>query len=356
MSTRTDQSSAPTDPPPAETLLRLVMGGMLAQSIAVAATLGIADLLEQGPRTCAVLAEDTGTDAPSLYRLLRALAGLGVLAEDGEGRFALTSLGGPLRSAAPDSVRAMLTLVGLPYHREAWSNLLYSVQTGQPALDHCFGMGAFAYFEANPEVGANFNAAMTDLSRVAERAVAEAYDFAALTPRTPGAAPLVVDVGGGHGGLLAGILKAHSSVRGILFDQPHVVDGAPALLAAAGVADRCRIESGSFFEGVPAGGDAYVLKNIVHDWDDERAAAILRHCRQAIGPAGKLLVVELVVPPPNTAGFAHWADLEMLVMTPGGRERTEPEYAALLAAAGFRLTRTIPTESPFGIVEGVPVA
>ncbi len=194
---------------------------------------------------------------------------------------------------------------------------------------------------------------MTDLSRAAERAVSEAYDFGALAAREPGAAPLVVDVGGGHGALLAGILKAHPGLRGIVYDQPHVVEGARATLEAAGVADRCAVEGGDFFEGVPPGGDAYLLKNIIHDWDDARATTILRHCRRAIGPDGKLLLVELLVPPRNTPGFAHWADLEMLVMTPGGRERTEAEYAALYAAAGFRLTRTIPTESPFAIFEGV---
>ena len=216
-------------------------------------------------------------------------------------------------------------------------------------------MGAFAYFEANPEAGASFNAAMTDLSRVAERSVAEAYDFAALTPRTAGAAPVVVDVGGGHGALLAGILKAHPTVRGILFDQPHVVEGAPALLAAAGVADRCRIESGSFFDGVPAGGDAYVMKNIVHDWDDERAAAILRHCRAGDRPGGQAASCRATgaapeharIRPlgrPGNAGHDAWR-----ARADGARVRGAARRGGLPAR-----TRTIPTQSPFGIVEGVP--
>ena len=174
-----------------------------------------------------------------------------------------------------------------------------------------------------------------------------------MAAREPGAAPLVVDVGGGRGALLAGILKAHPGVRGIVFDQPHVVAGARETLAAAGVADRCAVEGGDFFQTVPAG-DAYILKNVIHDWDDARATTILRHCRGAIGPNGKLLLVELLLPPRNTPSFAHWADLEMLVMTEGGRERTETEYAALYTAAGFRLSRVVPTESAFAIVEGVP--
>jgi SAM-dependent methyltransferase len=353
MSTQPEGSS-PSAPPPSEVLVRMSMGTHVSQALAVAARLRIGDLLQGEPRTADELAVATNTHAPSLRRLLRALTSVGVLAEDAAGRFALTPLGAPLRSDAPDSVRAWVELVGRPYHRHTWTELIYSVQTGQPALDHVLGMGAFEYFQAHPEVGEQFNNAMTDISRLAEPGVVRGYPFAALTAGESGAAPLIVDVGGGHGALLAGILRAYPGLRGMLFDQPPVVAGAGQVLAAAGVADRCTVVGGDFFEGVPAGGDAYLMKNIIHDWDDARATTILQHCRRAISPGGKLLLVELLLPPPNTESFAPWADLEMLVMTPGGRERTESEYAALFTAAGFRLSRVVPTESPFSVIEGVP--
>ena len=330
---------------PAAALSRLLQGYRVTQAIHVAATLGIADLLADGPRTAAELAADTGTHAPTLARLLRALASVGVLAEGGDGRFATTPVGDCLRSGAPGSLGDFAAFVGRPYHWEAWSALVQSVRTGENAFRLVHGRDVWSYRMEHPEEGALFDRVMATLTASATEAVLDAYEF--------GRFGRLVDVGGGTGTLLAAVLAAHPALEGVLFDQPHVVARAPAVLAQAGVADRCRIESGSFFDGVPAGADAYVLRSIVHDWGDAEAVAILRACRAAMADGGVVLVIERELGGPNENPDAKLSDLNMLV-GPGGRERSRDEYAALFGAAGLRLARVVPTAAGADVLEASP--
>jgi hypothetical protein len=338
-------------PAPPDALMQMVTGYAGAQVIHVAAQLGLADLLAAGPRPVEELAAATGTHAPSLRRLVRALTALGVVAEAEGGRVALTPLGGPLRAAAPDSVRDAVLFLGGEWCWRAWGDLLNSVRTGAPGFDRVFGMSNFDYWAHDADAGAIHDAFFRAQARTTGPPIVAAYDF--------GRFGTVVDVGGGTGALLAAVLQAHPASRGVLYDLPHVVAGAGPVLAAAGVADRCAAVGGSFFEAVPAGGDAYLLKYVLHDWDDERAVAILRRCRAAAAPGAVLLVVEQVLPerlaPGAAARRVTRLDLQMLVMTPGGRERTEREFRALLAAADFALRATLPTASPFHILEAAPV-
>jgi hypothetical protein len=314
--------------PPTVALYQKLSGAWVAQAISVVAKLGTADALAAGPRGVDELAAAAGAHAPSLYRVLRALASVGIFAEDDNGRFGLTPLAEPLRSDAPSSLRAFAIMLGEEWSWRPWAHLLHSVTTGHAAFADTYGTEIFEYLGQRPEAGALFDAAMTGRSSQDADAVVAAYDFSAF--RT------VVDVGGGRGTLLAAILRAHPDARGILFDQPHVIPGARQQLDAAGLGQRCELVAGDFFESVVPGGDAYVLKWIVHDWDDQRALRILGRCRQALPDAGRLLLVETVLPPGNTPSPGKLADLAMMVWT-GGRERTEAEYRALLAAAGFVL-------------------
>jgi hypothetical protein len=308
-------------------LLRLVNGYQASQAIHVAATLGIADLLADGARSSDDVAEAAGADPDALYRLLRALAALGVLHEEDGRRFSLTELGDGLRSDAPQSVAGWAAYIGRPAYWQAWGALLHSVRTGETAFPAVHGTDVWDYRAHRPEDSAAFDRAMTASTRTIDAAVVEAYDF--------GRYGTIVDVGGGRGALLAALLRRHPAMQGVLFDRPHVVAEAVELLEEAGVADRCRIKGGSFFDGVPAGADAYLLKSIVHDWEDPEATAILERCRAAIGDrGGALLLVERDLGPPNEVPAAKLSDLNMLV-APGGRERTQEEYAALLAASGF---------------------
>jgi C-methyltransferase len=326
-------------------LLELIMGSMVAQAIHVAARLGIADQLAAGPLTAEQIAERVEASPDGVGRLLRALAGQGLFAARPDGRYELTPLGEPLRSDAPVSVRAVALLFGSAQHWEHWGHLLDAVRSGEPVVPSLRGMDAWAYLEADSEFASLFNNAMTSISDFAKDPVAAAYDFRPFGT--------IVDVGGGHGALLAAILARTPTARGVLFDLPHVTAGAPAVLRAQGVESRCAVESGSFFDRVPAGGDAYLLKTVIHDWPEDRALAILRKVREAMKPDGRLLVVEFVIPEGNTAHWGKTIDLEMLLMV-GGRERTEAEYRDLLARAGFRLTAVVPTVSPLSIVEVQP--
>lgn len=330
--------------PPQVALLRMMTGYWVAQDVSVAARLGIADHLRDGPLPVADLATATGTHARSLHRLLRALASAGVFAETGDGAFGLTPAAEFLRSDAPDSMRSLAIMYGGEQYR-AWADLFASVRTGEPVFEQVFGAAYFPYLAAHPEADRTFNEAMTGWSAQVDRALVAAYDFSPFGT--------VIDVGGGHGRMLAAILAAYPTVRGVLFDQPRVVAGAESQLAAAGVAARCELVGGDFFESVPAGGDAYVLAQILHDWDDGRSARILANCRRAIAPNGRLLLVELVIAPGNAPDFGTFLDLHMMTLL-GGRERTAEEYAALLAAAGFELGRVVPTGAGASIVEAVP--
>jgi hypothetical protein len=331
-------------PPPAATLLHMMTGYWISQAIYVAAKLGIADLLTDGPVNAEELAAATQTHAPSLYRVLRALASIGIFSEVTPGRFVLTPLAALLQTGTPDSMRALAFIYAEEMYR-AWGDFLYSVRTGQPAFEHHFGMCLFEYFAQHPEVDHVFNEAMIGYTNRVANAVVASYDCSPF--RT------IVDVGGGYGALLAAMLRGNPAARGILFDQPHVVAGAGEFVRAAGVADRCECVGGDFFAEVPVGGDAYLLSQILHDWDDEHCVAILQQIRHVMSDHGKLLVVELVVSEGNEPSFGKWLDLHMLVVT-SGCERTAAEYATLLRAAGYELARVVPTPAGQSVVEAIP--
>ena len=323
-------------------LMRLANGYQVSQAIHVRRRWA-SRTVKDGPRSADDLAAATGSHARSLYRLLRPRA-VSVFREDDKRRFALTPMGDCLRSDAADPLGPWAAFIGRPYFWQAWSHLLHSVRTGENAFRQVHGTDVWAYRSEHAEEGAIFDRAMTAISR----GVIEASSLARF--RT---LPRVVDVGGGQGALLAGILGAHATTRGILFDQPHVVAGADELLRKAGVAERCEVVGGSFFERVPEGGDAYLLKAILHDWEDDAAITILQACRRAIGSGRRLLVLERLIAPPNEAPDAKFSDLNMMV-SPGGRERTREEFAALFAAAQFRLVSVAPTGTRLSVIEGLP--
>jgi hypothetical protein len=328
------------------TLLRLVNGYYVSQAIHVAASLGIADLLADGTRTSDDLAHEADADPETLYRLLRALASVGVLHE-GDGRlFSLTPVGELLRSDVPGSLHGWAAYAGRPYFWAAWAELLHSVRTGENAFQHVHGQDIWSYRADRPDESALFDAAMKALTGASNAALIDAFDFSRFGT--------LVDVGGGNGALLASVLASNPALQGVLFDQAHVVAGADQVLEAAGVADRCRIESGSFFESVPEGGDAYLLKSIVHDWEDEESSAILRVVRAAMPEGATLLVVERDLGAPNEDAPTKFSDLNMLV-GPGGRERTQDEYASLFESTGFRLVGATPTAGTHTVFEGKAV-
>jgi hypothetical protein len=331
-------------PPPQASLMRLLSGYWTSQCIYVAAHLGLADLLADGPQSVAQLAEATGTHAPSLYRLLRGLASEGIFAEDAEGRFGLTPLAECLRSDRPDSQRALALMNGEEHYR-CWGELLYCVRTGQTAFEKLYGQPIFSWLAGQPRAAQIFDAAMVGVHGAETAAMLDAYDFAAIGT--------LVDIGGGNGSLLTATLRRHPRLRGVLFDRPDAIERARPLLEQAGVSERCTAIAGDFFQSVPAGGDAYLMRHIIHDWDDGRALAILKNVRRVVPAAGKLLLVEGVVPPGNGRSFTKMLDLTMLVI-PGGKERTEGEYRELYAAAGFRLSRIVPTRGEVSVIEGVP--
>ena len=331
--------------PPERALMRLLSGAWVAQAIFVAAKLGIADLLREGPRSAADLAAAAGAHAPSLHRVLRALAGIGIFAADAQGRFALTPMAEPLRSDAPGSLRAYAVMNGERWVWRSWGEIEHSVRTGRPAFEHVFGAPLFEYYAAHPEAGRVSSDALRALSAADDAAILAAYDFPA--------GGTVVDVGGGQGSLLAAVLAARPGLRGVLLDRPPVVEMARGRLEAAGVAGRCDLVAGDFFAAVPAGGDVYLLKKVLHDWGDEDARAILARCRAAMPDTGRLLVAEPVVPEGNRPSEAKWLDLLMLVYA-GGRERTEAEHRELLASAGFAPGRVLPTASGVSLIEAQP--
>ena len=328
--------------PPPELMNRMLTGYWISQALYVAAKLGLADLLTSGPRSADDLAQATKTDAPSLYRLLRALASVGVFADDGSHRFSLTPLAECLRSDVPGSQRALAIMSGEEHYR-SWGDVLYSVQTGKPAFDKLYGMPVFEFLSKNPEQATVFDAAMVGVHGRETAAMTDAYDLSGVA--------VLADIGGGNGSLLTTVLQKYPTMRGMLYDLPGVTERARANLRAAGLADRCQVIGGNFFESVPGGADAYLMRHIIHDWDDDRASMILRNIHRALGKEGRLLVVEGVIPPGNDASFGKLLDLTMLVI-PGGKERTEEEYRKLYEACGFRLTRIVPTRAEVSVIEG----
>jgi hypothetical protein len=334
--------------PPGEApsrMLQLLNACLTAQALHAAAALGIPDLLAGGPRTADDLAAATGAHGPSLYRLLHMLTGTGVFREGADGSFGLTPLGGTLRSEGEDSVRDWALYVGAPEPWAAWGRLREAVMTGESGFVLAHGMPTYEYLARHPELGAPFDRWMSRQSDQHNAALVAAYDFSPFGT--------VADIGGGQGSTLAAILRANPPLRGILFDLPHVVAHA-APLEAAGVGDRCEVVGGDMLEAVPGGADAYLLKRAVMIWGDEQATRILRHCAAALPKGGKVLVVEMVMPPGNEPSPAKGFDLLMLLAHEGGRVRTEDEFRELFAAAGQRFARVIPTASPNSILEAVP--
>ena len=335
--------SPPPQLPPEALLMQLVMGKWVSMAISVAAKLRIADKLAAGPKSVEQLAGETQTHAPSLYRLLRALAGVGVFAVNETGQFRQTAMSEFLRTGVPGSIRGIADYCGAPWSWEPWGRAMDAVRTGDTSFNEFYGESVFDYLAKHPDESAVFNEGMTGFSSVTAGAVAEAYDFNAFGT--------IADIGGGHGMLLTTIMKKHPSPKGIVFDSPHVVAGAPPTIESAGLASRCTTAGGDFFQGVPPA-DLYMMRHILHDWNDERSTLILENCRMAAKPGAKLAVVELVIPPGNEPSMGKILDLEMLVIA-SGKERTEAEYASLFAGAGWKFTRIVPTKSPVSILEGV---
>jgi hypothetical protein len=331
----------------AANLMEMVRAASFSQAICVAAELGLADQLASGPKHANELARLTGSNGSSLQRLLRVLVSLGICAERDDGAFELSAMGALLCSNAPNTLRCWAIWCGR-YMWPVWGKLRDSIQSGKSAQQLAGGTDGFGHLMHDPQTAAAFNSAMVEITRLIADDLVRAFDFAG--------ARRIVDIGGGHGALLAAILRAHPGIQGMVFDLPHAVTAAKSYLEDEGLADRCEVIAGDFFESVPGGADIYILKNIIHDWNEERSIALLRNCRQAMSTRGRLLVIEQFMPARLQACPAHraiaWTDLVML-LAPGGCQRTEAEFRTLFADAGLVVERTIETGSDFGIIEVV---
>jgi hypothetical protein len=330
--------------PPHIQLVQMGRAHIVSRTVYAAAKLGLADHLASAPKSAAELAGAMQVHARSLHRLMRTLASLGILAEQQEQRFALTTLGEALKTGAPGSARSAVIFAGNPSAQSGWDNMVYAVQTGRTGFEKAHGMALFDYLAQHHEDASLFSEMMVGIHSQEPPAVSAAYDFSVFKT--------IIDVGGATGNLLAAILADHAGSRGILFDRPHVVKDAPALLGAKGVSDRVTVEPGDFFQSVPTGADAYILSHIIHDWNEDQCLTILGHIRKAINPTGRLLIVEMVLAAGDAPHPGKMLDMVMLAQT-GGEERSEAEYSLLLAKAGFRLTRVVPTNSAASIVEAV---
>lgn len=332
-------------PPPQQAVLQLITGKWVSQAIYVAAELGIFDRIGDGELTAKQLAGATTTFPDRLYRLLRALGSVGVLEERKGRRFRNTPLGHTLREDVPGSLRGFARLAGMEMSWRGWGELLYAIETGECAFAYVAGEDTFDYLSTRPYEAGIVNSAMTSMSALEAQGVVAAYDFS--VSRT------VIDVGGGHGLLLSAILEANPHLNGVLYELPHAVEGAREAFAARGLADRAEAIAGDALERVPFGADTYLLKHIIHDWADDPSIRFLRNIAKVLPEDGRLLIVEMVLTPPGEPHFSKLLDLEMLVMSPGGKERTIEDYEALLAQAGLRLSRLLPTEGPNSIIEAV---
>ena len=330
--------------PPSVALHQLMVGHWVSQALCVAAELGIADQMAAAPRDVSELAKAVSAHPGALFRLMRALASVGVFVEVAPRRFALTPVGDCLRATSPTSLRALaLTVNSVDW--AAWAEMRHSLRTGETAFQRVHQMGPFDYFRRNPEAGKTFDEAMTGFVTQNGAAIVEAYDFTRVLR--------VIDVGGGVGTLMMSIRRSNPEVTGVVFDLPDVIAVAKQRVEHAGLAARCDCLGGSFFETIPADGDAYIMASIIHDWDADHCRRILATCRAAMPSSAKLLLLEMVIPPGSDPFFGKLLDLEMLVCF-GGQERTEEEYRELLTATGFRLTRVIPSRTPSSILEAVP--
>ena len=326
------------------TLFEMASSYWASQAIYVAAKLGIADLLAEGPKSSIELSSSTGTDARSLFRLMRALANLDILSHTGSDYFALSSLGEALQSNVPGSLRAMIISLG-EIHYQAWGSLLHSVQTGSSGFRHALGIDLFPYLQAQAPASDSFNQGMTNLSAMLSYAVLCAYDFSNISH--------LIDIGGGQGTFLRNISQFYPKLKATVLDVPSTIETAKRLNNGSS-GKVLSFVSGDFFRAVPSGADAHLLSGVIHDWNDDRAVIILRNCRNAIERSGTLLLVEMVVPEDGASCFSKLLDLNMLVMNEG-RERTRSEFCSLLAAAGYKLTKVVPTLAPQSVIEAIPV-
>jgi hypothetical protein len=331
----------------ATALLQLIMGFRLTQMVYAAAKLGVADHLREGPRTAQAFAEAVGAHPQSLGRLLRGLASVGIFSETETGEFELTARGRFLCSDTPGSLRSLAVLYGEDWLWRGYGNTLHSVRTGGPGFDHAHGAPLYDYLETHPEAALAFDAAMSGYSALEAKAILDAYDFSAV--RT------FIDVGGGLGELATTLLRAHAHLVGTIYERAGTIEQTRRAVTAAGLSERCNCVGGDFFVSVPPADGVVLLKSVIHNWDDEKATAILRNCRRGMQPGARLLIAERVIAPGNAAPEAKLFDISMLVVV-GGQERTPSEYGALLAAAGFELTRIIPTASSLSLIEARLVA
>jgi hypothetical protein len=338
--------SATADLSPSGTMFQMVRAFFVSRAIYIVAKLGLADLLNDEPKSSEELAQATGTDTSALYRLMRALASVGVFAEDNQQRFALTPLGATLQTDVPGSLRAWVLMQLGEDHYQAWGELMHTVRTGQMAFDHVFGMGVWKYQAQHPDHAKLVDEAMANLVGVYNTAVLASYPFSMIDR--------LVDVGGGDGCLIIALLRANPEMKGVLFDLPHVAENAKKRLADAGLAERSEVVAGDAFVSVPGGADAYVLSRVMNGFNDERALAILNNCHRAMPEKSKLLLIQRVLPVrvkhSNTVQASVLSDFNMMVMN-GGRERTEAEYRILLETAGFEVTKIIPTQSEMTVIE-----
>jgi hypothetical protein len=343
MSTVTDHPAVPPEAAAAQLVFQFATGHIMASALRSALVFGIPERLTSGPRDIASLAKDAGANEDALYRVLRVLAAFGVFAEPSPRVFEMNLASRMLLKDTPGSLAGLVRWICDAMPMRAHAEMEYSVRTGQPAAEQVYGMPVFEYFSKNPVISEIFNQGMTSFSAAIIPAVLDAYDFAGIGT--------LVDIAGGHGAVLTAILKKYPAMSGVLFDLDHVIAGARANIEAQGLSGRCRAESGDFFKDVPAA-DAYVMKHIIHDWDDERAVKILQNARRRLtDPAtGRILLLEAVIQSGPGPDLGKVIDLEMLVM-PGGKERTADEFASLFAAAGLRLSRIVPTASPLSVIE-----
>jgi hypothetical protein len=339
----------PSQPPdPAQMLMQMCTGFMVSAAIYPAAKLGIAELVADGPQPISKLAEQTGANEDALYRVLRALSSVGIFTEVSPRTFGLTPAANLLRSDVSGNLRDLALWMTNEFHFKVWGQMTHSVLTGQPSVEKVYGKPCFELFPDLPETDVEFNNAMTNISAMTIPVVLEKYDFSGIET--------LVDVGGGHGFLISQILKHYPKMKGMLFDLPHVLEGATPRIQRLGLSSRLETCPCDFFESIPAGGDAYIMQHIIHDWNDAKCHIILKHIHKALAGKknGKLIILDSIVKNDNSPDFCKWLDLEMLTM-PGGRERTEEEFRILLQHCGFKLTRAIPLQGMVGIVEAVPV-
>jgi len=340
------QEQVSKQPTPADHVLQLATGYIASMSIYVVAKLGIADLLAGGPKPVSELATASGAHEDRLYRVLRTLASVGLFSETSPRRFALNPAGSTLRRDTPDSVHPMALWMADPFHFRVYAELMHTVKTGDITFDHVYGKPVFEYLPGDREESEIFDNAMTWFSDMVVPAVLEAYDFSGIGT--------LLDVAGGRGALMRGILKRYPQMRGMVVDMEHVIEAAKQVEENKALGHRCNFMAADFFASVPASADAIIMKHIIHDWDDEPALKILKNCRTALAgkPNAKVLLVEAVISQDNEPHLAKFIDVEMMVY-PGGRERTEEEFRELFAAAGLRLNRAVPTKSPLWVLEAV---